>query len=71
MHFVPSEIPQDRKLIVMMLFGLHLASVGVCILNFIDNCIEGGIGILYSLLFMFIYVPVMLYLFYRGNEEIM
>lgn len=50
----------------MSLFALHLASIGVCLLNFVDNCIEGGIGILYSLLFMFVFVPVLLYLFYRG-----
>lgn len=66
MHFVPSEVPQDRRFFVMSLFALHLASIGVCLLNFVDNCIEGGIGILYSLLFMFVFVPVLLYLFYRG-----
>lgn len=69
MHFVPNELPHDRKFLVMSLFALHLTSIGVCLLNFIDNCIEGGIGILYSLLFMFVFVPVLLYLFYRGKSS--
>jgi hypothetical protein len=68
MHFTLAEIPQDRKFIIASLYALHLVSIPLCLLNFIDNCIEGGLGILYSLLFMFIFIPLMLYLFYRGNS---
>jgi hypothetical protein len=70
MHFTASELPDDRKFLALSLFGLHLASIGVSLLNFIDNCIEGGLGILYSILFAFIFIPLLLYLFYRGNHHL-
>jgi hypothetical protein len=39
MHFVPSEVPADRKFLVFALLGIHLAAIPVCLLNFVDNCI--------------------------------
>jgi hypothetical protein len=59
-------VPQDRKFIVLSLFALHIASVALSLLNFIDNCIEGGLGILYSLLYSFIFTPLLLLVFYKG-----
>ena len=52
----------------MSLFFIHLGCLLACVLNFIDNCIEGGLGILYSLLFTFIFNPLALLLFYRGTH---
>ncbi len=69
MHFVPGEVPADRKFLVFALLGIHLAAIPVCLLNFVDNCIEGGLGILYSLLFACIFNPLLLFLFYRGTAS--
>lgn len=66
-HFTPSEVPSSRKFLVMSLYALHLAGLAVCLLNFVDNCVEGGLGILYSLLFALVFVPLLLYVFYRGT----
>ncbi len=68
MHFRPSELPQDRKKYVMMLFGIHMAVLVNTLLSFVDNCIEGGLGILYSILFVIIFNPIILFLFYRGKS---
>jgi len=65
-HFALKEVPQDRKFIVLSLFALHIGSIGLSVLNFIDNCIEGGLGILYSLLYSLIFVPFLLLVFYKG-----
>ena len=69
MHFVPSEVPEDRKFLIMSLFFIHLGCVLACLLNFIDNCIEGGLGILYSLCFALIFNPFAFLLFYRGTSS--
>lgn len=67
-HYVPAEIPSDKRFIVLSLFALHICSIGVCLINFVDNCIEGGLGVLYSILFMLIFIPLMFYIFYRGTS---
>ena len=48
-----------------MLFSLHISAMILTLLNFIDNCIEATLGILYSALFMIIFNPIILFLFYR------
>ena len=68
MHFSPKEVPKDKKFIVLSLFIIHLVFLFNCLLNFIDSCIEGGLGILYSILIMIIFNPIILLLFYRGNN---
>lgn len=50
-----------------MLFIIHIIVLINTILNIIDNCIEGGLGILYSFLFFFIFNPIIMFLFYRGK----
>jgi hypothetical protein len=67
MHFRPSELPEDRRSLVIMLFVVHIMVLVNCILNIVDNCIEGGLGILYAFLFLFIFNPIVLFLFYRGK----
>ena len=66
-HFDRSEVPRDKKFMIYSLFSIHLVVLGNCFLNFIDNCIEGGMGILYSLLFMLAFNPIVLLVFYKGN----
>lgn len=66
MHFRPSELPEDRRTLVIMLFSVHILILLNTILNVIDNCIEGGLDILYAFLFLFIFNPIVLFLFYRG-----
>lgn len=66
MHFRPSELPEDRKALVIQLFVVHLVILLNTILSIIDNCIEGGLGILYAFLFMFMFNPFILFLFYRA-----
>jgi hypothetical protein len=67
MHFRPSELPEDRRNLVIMLFSVHILILLNCILNVVDNCIEGGLGILYAFLFLFIFNTIVTFLFYRGN----
>lgn len=67
MHFRPSELPDDRKALIMQLFAIHLIVFVNTILNIVDNCIEGGLGILYAFLFMFIFNILILFLFYKGT----
>jgi hypothetical protein len=68
MHFKPSEIPAEKRFIVYSLFALHLTALFNCIFNVVDNIIEGGLGILYSILFLFIFNPLILFVFYRGKR---
>lgn len=67
MHFRPSELPEDRRTLIFLLFLAHIIILVNCILNIIINCIEGGLDILYSFLFLFIFNPIVLFLFYRGT----
>ena len=66
-----TKAPQYLSLIhislVIMLFVVHILVLVNCILNVIDSCIEGGLGILYSFLFLFIFNPIVIFLFYRGK----
>lgn len=71
MHFRPSELPEDRRTLIFLLFLVHIIILVNCVLNIIINCIEGGLDILYSFLFLFIFNPIVLFLFYRGNYFIM
>lgn len=50
-----------------MVFIIHIIVLINTILNIIDNCIEGGLGILYAFLFFFIFNPIIMFLFYRGK----
>lgn len=67
MHFVPSEIPKRKKFIVYSLLLIHLILFLNSILNFIDNCAQGGIRILYSFFFLLFINPFLLLIFYRGT----
>jgi hypothetical protein len=67
MHFRPSELPDDKKALILMLFSTHIMAIVLTLLNFIDNCIEATLGILYSALFLIIFNPIILSLFYRGT----
>ena len=56
----------------MIAFSIHIAILINTLLNIIDNIAEGGLGncliilgILYSILFMFLFNPLILFLFYR------
>jgi hypothetical protein len=70
MHFRPSELPEDRKSLIIQLFSVHIAVLINTILNIITCCIEKDIGILYAFLFCFIFNTIVLFLFYRGNYNI-
>ena len=70
MHFRPSELPEDPKSIILMLFAIHIIILINTILNIIDNFIEGGLGILYAFLFFFMFNPIILFLFYRGKDRV-
>ena len=67
MHFVPAEIQEDRKATVIMLFATHIAFMFATLINFVASCIEGGLGILYSILIFFLCNPIILFVFYRGS----
>lgn len=70
MRFVPSEVPKRKKFIVYSLFFIHLIVFINCLLNFIDNCTQGGIRILYSLFFLLFINPFILMVFYKGTEPL-
>lgn len=66
-HFVPSELPKNKKFIVLSLFIIHLAILLNCFLNFIGSCAQGGLRVLYSLLFLLCINPFVLLVFYKGK----
>jgi len=51
----------------MSLFMIHLAIVVNTLLNFIDSCFQGGLRILYSLLFILFINPLVLFVFDKGS----
>lgn len=44
MHFRPSEIPEGKKTLVMMAFGIHIAIFVNTLLSVIDNIAIGGLS---------------------------
>jgi hypothetical protein len=68
MHFLPKEIPKQKKFLTMSLFLIHIAILINSLLNFFDSCAQGGLRILYSFLFILAFNPLILLLFYRGTS---
>ena len=68
MHFVPKQIPKNKKFLVMALFSIHIAVFGNTLLNFIDSCTQGGMRVLYSFLLLLFLNPFVLFVFYRGTH---
>ena len=69
MHFVPSEVPRQKKFIVVSLFVIHLVIVTNCLLNFVDSCAQSALRVLYSFLFMLFFNPLILFVFYKGTSS--
>ena len=70
-HFVPGEIPKTKKFLAMSLYLLHLVILANSILNFIDSCFQGGLRVLYALLFLLFINPIVLLVFEKGKPDIM
>lgn len=70
MHFVPSEISKQKKFIVLGLFIVHQVVLLNSLLNFLASCTQGGLRILYSILFLFFINPVILFVFYKGTSQL-
>jgi hypothetical protein len=72
-HFTPSELPEEHKSIIWMLFATHIIILVESLLNIINNSVQtaegfDGIRILYSFLFLFLFNPLAFFIFYRGNK---
>lgn len=52
----------------MSLFIIHLTIVINSLLNFVDSCFQGGLRVLYAVLFIFFINPLVLFVFDKGTQ---
>lgn len=70
-HFSPSEVPEEYRALVWMLFTTHMLIFVEGWLNLVNNSVQvsagaSGLRILYTFLFIIIFNPFAMFIFYRG-----
>ncbi|CAD8189254.1 unnamed protein product [Paramecium pentaurelia] len=74
-HYNIEEVQPEYRLVVRSLWLSSILIVAYTLLNIIDNSVQAGYGldgicILYSFMFLFSFIPIQFFIFYRGYKGV-